>query len=465
MPTHSRVSGVPAVVFALLLALSSAAGGATPQSLDEVNDYLAASFAADEPGVAVIVTQDGQLVLQESIGLANLEWDIPITSDTVFRIGSITKQFTAAGILLLQERGELSVADPITKFLPDYPTQGHEITLEHLLTHTSGIKSYTNIEGYMSGNAIRGDLTTDELIEVFANAPMEFAPGTAWNYNNSGYVLLGAVIEKVSGESYADFIKSQITLPLGLAHTHFEDSTLVAKRAAGYHLADEGAFINASYLSMTQPFAAGSLISTVGDLAKWNDALVNGRLISKKSYADMTRAFRLADGELFPYGFGLVIDKLRGQDAITHSGGIHGFQAYGLWHPAKRIYVAVLSNANGLSPGPVTVGNIIAAAAIGDPYPERSALPLDREAMLRYVGRYVGDDAPTVMISIVDGVLQLEYGDLALYDLKAADRDTFFVDDSLLNITVQWDGDSVSGLSLGNSEVEPPTVVKRVAEE
>ena len=464
MNTSSKALSGFCVVVALLAACPRALEAATPQALADAREQLRQAYAADEPGAAVLVMEKGEVILREGYGLANMEWDITVTPKTVFRIGSITKQFTSAAIMLLQEQGKLSVTDSISKYLPDYPTHGHEITIEHLLTHTSGIMSYTNISGYMGGGDIRHDVSTEELIEVFVDLPMEFAPGSSWNYNNSGYVLLGAIIENVSGETYPGFIEKHIAEPLGLDNTSYENSSLVRNRAAGYAMNDEGAYENAGYLSMTQPHSAGSLISTVDDLAAWNDALVNGELISRESYEQMTRGFRLTDGELFPYGFGLGLGKLRGQATIEHSGGIHGFSAYGLWYPGQQVYVVVLTNANGHTPSPTTVGKKVAAAIIGDPYPERTAMPLDNTQMSRYVGRYAGEGAPPVEISIVDGGLQMDFGGFSTFDLKAEGPDTFFVDDSLVYIDVLWEGAAVASLAVYFSEGEPPTVLTPVRE-
>lgn len=458
------VSRIVLTITFLLMIASFDADAASRQELRDAMAYLDQAYEADEPGGAIIVVEKGEVILREGYGLANMELNVPITPESVFRIGSITKQFTATAIMMLQEQGKLSVTDSISQYLPDYPTHGHEITIEHLLTHTSGIMSYTNIPGYMGSADIKRDVSTDELIEVFEDKPMEFAPGASWNYNNSGYVLLGAIIEKVSEEGYADFIKKHITEPLGLENTRYEDASLVPNRASGYMEATKENFVNAPYLSMTQPFSAGSLISTVGDLAAWNEALVSGKLISKQSYEQMTRGFVLTDGELFPYGFGLGLAQLRGQPMIAHSGGIHGFSAYGLWFPKEQLYVAVLTNSNGYMPSPTTVGRTVAAIVIGDPYPERKSITLNDSQMSHFVGSYAGEDAPQVEISMVDGMLEMDFGGFATYALKAESIDTFFIEDSLLYIDVEWAGDAIAKLSLHFSEGEPPTILVPVTE-
>ncbi|MGI9262347.1 MAG: serine hydrolase domain-containing protein, partial [Woeseiaceae bacterium] len=200
--------------------------------LDDVRAYLDATYSADRPGAAVVIAKAGEVIHEQGYGLANVEHGIANTPETIFRVGSVTKQFTAAAIMLLQQRGELSVDDPIGKYLPDYPTHGHEITIYHLLNHTSGIKSYTGIPGYMD-QGVRPDLTTEELVDVFRNLPMEFAPGDAWNYNNSGYVLLGAIIEKISGQSYAEFVADNISGPLELGSTLYGGPQVIPNRASG----------------------------------------------------------------------------------------------------------------------------------------------------------------------------------------------------------------------------------------
>ena len=448
----------------LFMALPLATLAASQQAIGDAKSILDQAYEPNEPGAAIVVVEKGEVILREGHGLANMELNVPIGPETVFRIGSITKQFTATGIMMLQEQEKLSVSDSISRFLPDYPTHGHDITIEHLLTHTSGIMSYTNIPGYMGSGDIKHDLSTEELIEVFDDLPMEFAPGTSWNYNNSGYVLLGAIIEEVSGESYANFVDQHIAEPLGLKSTYYEDSRLVPNRAAGYVAETGASYVNAPYLSMTQPHAAGSLISTVDDLAVWNDALVSGKLISKESYEQMIQGFRLTDGEVVPYGYGLGLGQLRGQPIIAHSGGIHGFSAYGLWYPQEQIYVAVLTNASGYSPSPTTVGKKVAAVIIGDPYPERKAITLNESQMSRFVGSYSGDDAPPVEISIVDDQLQMDFGGFATFALRAASMDAFFVDDSLMTMEVEWINDVVAKLLLHMSEGEPPTVLEPVAE-
>lgn len=288
------------------------------------DDILADAYAADGPGAAAIVVREGEVLYRGARGMADLELGVALSPGQVFRLGSITKQFTAAAILLLAERGELALTDPIESFLPDYPTQGHTITLHHLLTHTSGVHSYTAIPGYMADGRIRADLTTDELVDVFDDSPMDFAPGERWSYSNSGYVLLGAVIEAVADVPYCAFLQHEIFAPLDLANTHCGEDDLVPGRVEGYTERD-GEWAHAAWLSMTQPHAAGALLSTVDDLARWNAALFDGELLAPESTTMIIEPVELNDGETSSYGYGLGVGTWLGEPLISHGGGIFGF--------------------------------------------------------------------------------------------------------------------------------------------
>jgi len=443
----------------LVLLCSIVGAAANAENLSAINAYLENTYAADRPGAAVIIASNGEVVHEAGYGLANVEHGIAVTPDTVFRIGSITKQFTAAAIMLLEQRGLLSVDDPIDRYLPDYPTHGHVITIEHLLTHTSGIRSYTEIPGYM-GNPVRADLTTAELIDVFDNEPMDFAPGDRWQYNNSGYVLLGAIIETVSGQSYEAFIADNIATPLGLAHTYYGGPKIIPHRAAGYEFDDDDNVVNAAYLSMTQPHAAGSLLSTTGDLFAWHKALTGGEFVHDDAYARMTRAVSLNDGESYPYGYGLGLLELRGRKMIAHGGGINGFSCYVLWLPQEDVYVAVLTNTGRFRPRPMTVAKTIAAMFIGDPYPVRKPIDLSENDMRGLVGSYAGQNYPAIEIHRSGDGLEMDIGGFMTLPVLAESRDILFMPDSLSYVSIEWEGGQARRL-LFHDEGQPPDVVER----
>ncbi|HEY6230679.1 MAG TPA: serine hydrolase domain-containing protein, partial [Pyrinomonadaceae bacterium] len=226
----------------------------------------------------VLVAQDGKIVLDKGYGFANLEWDIPNTPRTKFRLGSLTKQFTAASILLLEERGKLKIEDPVKKYMPDAPAAWDKITIFHLLTHTSGIPSFTGFADYRSREAEA--ITPEKLVEWFRDKPLEFEPGTKWNYSNSGYVLLGYLIEKISGQSYAEFVQQNIFTPLGMKDSGYDsNSAIIAHRAAGYTPGNSGP-VNAGFVHMSIPFSAGALYSTTEDLLRWEQGLFGGKVLT-----------------------------------------------------------------------------------------------------------------------------------------------------------------------------------------
>ncbi len=375
-----------AILVLLLVALclpvsaqSSDARGVTAA----IEEMLAKEFKPNEPGAAVIVVKDGKVVFRKGYGMANMEFGIPIEPDMIFRIGSVTKQFTAVATLMLAEQGKLSLTDEITKFLPNYPTQGRKITVEHLLTHTSGIVSYTGIPEWRP--QMRKDVSLDEMIAVFKDKPMEFAPGERWNYNNSGYVLLGAIIEKASGMKYGEFIEKNIFAPLEMKRSFYDStSRIIPRRAAGYSRSKDG-FVNAEYLSMSWPHAAGSLISTVDDLALWDAALYTDKIVKQESLKRAWKAFPLNDGRPAKYGYGWGLSSLEGHPVISHGGGINGFTCDSIRLPDDRVYVAILTNRDS---GVGRLSQKIAALAAGITLRDPVAIKLPAEAFDKYAGVY-----------------------------------------------------------------------------
>ncbi len=425
----SSVSPLPAV---------QAAAAVEPSLAESIEAMLADGYPdAAGPGAALLVIDDGEVVYRGARGMANVELGVPLTPEHVFRLGSITKQFTAAAILLLEEEDKLSVDDPITKYLPDYPTHGHTITIEHLLTHTSGIFNYTSVPGFMD-QPVRLDLTTDELVESFESLPMDFAPGERFSYSNSGYVLLGAIIEAVSGQSYAEFIRERIFEPLGMEDSHYGGHQIIPKRVSGYTAEGDG-YVNAGYISMTQPHAAGSLLSTVDDLARWNAALAAGELISEESYERMTTPFTLKDGEATTYGYGFSLITLRGHRAIAHGGGIHGFNTFAARLPEEGIYVAALSNypGGGMGPGPLALK--AAALTAGDPFPEFRPAPVPSATLERYVGVYRIDEQSTRTVTVEEGKLYTQRSGGTKIEAIPHSETGFFYEQSLTHFEIVLD--------------------------
>jgi CubicO group peptidase (beta-lactamase class C family) len=390
------------------------------------DELFAQAYPAGEPGAAVLVAKDGQAVLRKGYGMAHLELGVPIQPEMVFELGSITKQFTAAAVLLLQERGKLSVDDEVTKYLPDYPTHGQKITVHHLLTHVSGIPSYTGLPEWLP--RVREDLTVQQLIDLFKDKPLEFNPGEKWAYNNSAYILLGAVIEKVSGKSYEDFIEQEIFAPLGMKSSRYGHQREVTPgRVAGYDKADDGYKI-AEYLSMTQPYAAGSLMSTVDDLAIWAEALSGGKLLKKESLERMTTPAKLASGQSTKYAYGLGISEEDGARIIEHGGGIFGFVTDLLHVPDQRLVVAILSNNTSQDPGPLAYR--VARKALGKPLEDRQAAALDPATLDDYVGVYRFDEKLIRAVYREGNKLFAQRSGGEKLEILAASRDDFYYTES-----------------------------------
>jgi CubicO group peptidase (beta-lactamase class C family) len=384
------------VTLALLLAAilgTAAPGGGLAHALDSL---LTATYRPDQPGAAVIVVKDGRVVHRAGYGLAQLELGVPIRPEMVFRIGSITKQFTAVAILMLAEEGRLGLSDSLTRFLPDYPTQGKRITIEHLLTHTSGIKNYTELSDYRA--RMRRDVTPTELIAEFKDQLMEFPPGERWKYDNSGYVLLGAVIERVSGMPYADFLRTRIFEPLGMRHTCYDDARRVLPGRVSGYVASGDTFQNSEFLSMSQPYAAGALVSSVDDLALWDAALESGRPVSRKWLDRAWTEAVLADGHPTGYGFGWEIGTHQGHRLVQHNGGISGFRSEVLSLPDDHVFVAVLANNQISATRPEDIALQLASLAAGLPERPPVAIALTAEALAAYEGEY--QLAPTFSIRI-----------------------------------------------------------------
>ncbi len=376
-------------------------------------------------GVSVAVVKNGRTVLAKGYGFADLENDVPATPETVYRIGSVTKQFTSAAIMKLMEQGKLSLDDTLQKFLPNFPTQGNHVTVRHLLTHTSGIKSYTSL-GPKWARVMRLDLPPDSMVALFANEPFDFKPGDKWLYDNSGYFLLGMIIEKLSGKTYGQYLKDELFTPLGLKSTIYCDQApLIKHRAQGYAPQPGGGFINAEPLSMTQPYAAGSLCSTVNDLAAWTLALSSGKVVSPASYKLMTTPGTLNDGKPLTYGFGLGIGTLGGHRQVSHNGGINGFISELHHYPDDSLVTVVLTNTGALTA--VQLERLIARRALG--IKDLPAVPIDASALERVVGEYaIGNTHLKVFVD--GGHLRVQQGAAPAFGLKHVGGGRFVRDDN-----------------------------------
>jgi CubicO group peptidase (beta-lactamase class C family) len=329
----------------------------------------------------VLVAEGDHILLNQGYGMADLEWNIPNTPEVKFRLGSLTKQFTATLILLLQQDGKLHIADPVAKYLPDAPKSWEKITLTNLLGHTSGIPNFTNDKDF--GAWAMSPRTVAEEIAFFSGKPLEFEPGSKFAYSNSNYEVLGAVIEKVSGEKYGDLLHQRIFEPLGMQDTGLDtDQLILPKRAQGYRPGKDG-LEHARSESMTVPWAAGSIYSTTGDLLRWERALFGGKILNDASLAAMTTP------GIGNYGLGVGVVQQSGVTVIQHGGGIEGFNTQLAYIPDRKITVVVLSNMNGSAPG--AMGSQLLDVAMGKPVilaSERKFVPIAKEELQKFTGVY-----------------------------------------------------------------------------
>jgi D-alanyl-D-alanine carboxypeptidase len=371
--------------------LGSAAHAQKPSGSDlaaSIDKVAAAAVAAGEsPGLEVAVFKDGKPFWVKSYGSANLEQHVPVSNDSVFRIGSVTKQFTAVALLLLAEEGKVSLQDKLSKYYPNFP-RANDITLDEMLHHTSGIFNYTSAPNFVVDGMIHR--STEEMVEFIGKLPktQDFEPGTSWSYSNSAYFILGGVVEKASGAPLAKVFKTRFFTPLGMSHSGLDDETeIVDGRARGYSGAGPGKFTNAPFISMSIPGGAGSVRSTASDLVKWNTALYGGKILKPASLKAMLTPGKLSNGENSgaamakmmaaagapaastkqEYGYALFLSEEEGHRKIDHGGGIYGFSSSLSEFPDDKTTVVVLSNAIGKDVGVSKVAHQIERLAIGLP--------------------------------------------------------------------------------------------------
>ena len=410
------------IAIAILLSAVSLAQNNTVQTKDDVPrmEQIVQFYVPQRFMGTVLVARDGNVILSKGYGSANLEWEIPNAPNTKFRLGSITKQFTAASILLLEERGKLKTDDLVKKYIPDAPAAWDKITIFHLLTHTSGIPSFTSFPEYRSRQA--APITPEKLVEWFHDKPLDFQPGEKWSYSNSGYALLGYLIEKISGQTYSDFLQQNIFTPLGMKDSGYDsNSAMIPRRAAGYGR-DGDKVVNSDFINMTVPFSAGALYSTTEDLLRWEQGLFGGKVLNAASLAKMTTPFKNN------YAFGLNVSAVRGHKLIEHGGGIEGFQTDMAYYPEDKLEVVVLSNLAAGAPPEIATG--LAQVAHGETVvlpSEKKEIAVAPAILAAYVGTY--EIAPTfsIVVTLEDGHLMSQPTNQRKVELFAASESRFFL--------------------------------------
>ena len=444
------------------------------QKLDQI---CSGYYKADQPGATVIVVKDGQTLLRKAYGLANVANKESLQAEHVMRFGSITKQFTAVAILQLVEEHKIALNDTLSKFFPDYPEMGKSVTVEHLLTHSSGIPSYTEKPGFEA--KMLADISVSDMLDSIKNDPLEFEPGTNFKYNNSGYFILGAIIEKVSHENYANYMARHIFTPLGLNNTAYEGhERSMQVRAQGYSQ-PEGGFVPSVKISMTQPYAAGSITSTVDDMAKWDAAITAGKLLKENSWKRAFTSYKLKNGQDTNYGYGWAIGQFEGKTLISHGGGIPGFSTFALRLPQDKVYVAVLNNADSGLPQPEMIAARLAASVIGKSIPEFKVVKVDEKVLDQYAGVYHIDDKNRRLFVREGNKLVMSRTNGPTTELQAYSENGFFKDSNSLlrvefkrnancevsEVVVYQIGSSVSHAKLNESLPNTPMAIAMTAEQ
>ncbi|MEO6453952.1 MAG: serine hydrolase [Ginsengibacter sp.] len=420
----AKINGRDDVVSALLKARAKDIPVPSPEIL--VDNFYYSLKDKTSPGIAILVAKDGEVLYRKGFGYGDIKNNIPITPDTKFRIGSVTKQFTAAAILKLQENNLLSVHDKLSKFIPDFP-RGDEVTIHELLTHTSGIHSYTNNNDFIQ--KVTKTISPDSLINSIKRGPYDFNPREKWLYNNSGYFILGYIISKVSGKSYGDYLKENFFDPLHMENTGVHYAGIKLSHEATGYVKNNTGYDQANNWDMSWAGGAGALYSTLDDLLKWNEAFHGGRVLKKESFDAAITPVTLKNGEKVSplYGYGLGLSKYRGEDIISHSGGLQGFLTQLAYYPKENLTVIMYSNTSdpeiNFDPNKIAEAYLWNKMDKQTSYAETSVKPKNLQL---FVGRYDLSGAAVIVISAENDKLYSQISGQAKYEIFPMSEDEFF---------------------------------------
>jgi CubicO group peptidase (beta-lactamase class C family) len=378
--------------------VSAQSNGVPRASFDSIID---AAYPAEGPGGVALIAKGGRVVYERAFGMANLELRVPMSKDAVFSIASITKQFTAIAVLQLVERGRLSLADTVGKILPDYPEALKGITIEQLLTHTAGVPNARSIATLLAVG--RGWLAADQVMATFKDLPLEFAPGTRWAYSNSGYQLLGYVVEKVTGQPFPEYIEHTLLEPAAMTQSLWgNDMRVVPNRASPYLFTRTG-IENAVNGNVQIAWAAGALQSTAEDFVKWHTALLAGKFVTRAMLERAWTPARLRDGTVTDYGYGWYVGTLQGSPLVEHGGNMGGFMSHAMYLPHEDLLVVVFLNSRGKRL-PELIATDLVATAMGRPLAMRP-IALSEELLRSYAGTYRDASNTAITISLERGRL------------------------------------------------------------
>jgi len=441
---------LPAVIAFSLPIGTSALAQSTAQTNSEaslkdalatrIDAYMRAAVAHDQFSGSILVARDGIPIVDTAYGMSSYELSVPNTPRTVFHVASITKQFTAMAIMQLRDRGKLNVGDPICNYLADCPDTWKPITIRHLLTQTSGIKNVSSLPEWDNDLSLK-HYSRAEFIDLFRALPIEFVPGQKYSYSNSGYQLLALIIERLSGSSYEQFVKANIFAPLGMANSGFDDNRVVISGAATGYYSRGTAFITATYVDPTTNYGDGGMVSTTGDLLRWDQALYTQKLVSSRSLQEVFTPYKNG------YGYGWEIGTRFGKMTVGHSGSNAGFSSYILRFPDDQLTVIVLGNSDRMSAGKTAIN--LSAIVLGEPDKMPTSQLRDelwdtmtRGGVAAATARFdrVRQETPTRTDANGDTLLEVGYDLIAVRRLSEADAIFRFGLLRFPNLAYAWDG-------------------------
>ncbi len=459
MKPFTKSKGLLAILYVAALSLLVVASATASQPADQpepYEEYLQAAHDVWNFQGAALVAKNGKVIFKNGYGMASIELSVPNTAETKFLIGSITKQFTATAVMQLVEKGLVNLDDPITKYLPDYPKEtGDKVTIHHLLRHTAGVPSYTDMPDAMARRT--QPVTLDELVGLFKDKPLDFEPGEQFKYSNSGYLLLGIVIEKASGMTYEDYLRQNIFDVIGMDNSGYaHQDKIIPGRACGYREGQDDELLNDYVVHMSWPYAAGGLYSTVEDMLRWDQALYTEKLLTKGSLEKMfTPGLR-------DYGYGWGIGQIAGHKLVSHDGGIDGFSTSFFRCVDDNICVVVFSNNINAPVTSIAAG--LMAIALGEPYDlpiVKSPIEIDTARLVNYAGVYKVNATDNRIISVEDGKIYSMRTGGQQRRLLPEDVDKFFFEyDHNLTLRFQRDenGAVVSHIIHQRGQDEEPAV-------
>ncbi len=392
----------------------------------QFDSVIDAAYKPAEPGGVVLVARQGNVIYERAFGMMNIELGVPMQKDAVFAIGSMTKQFIAVAVLQQIEKGTLAFTDTVGKFLPDFPAALKGITIQQLLTHTSGVPNAKSVGSLLAVG--RGWLTADQVMATFKDQPLDFPPGTRWSYSNSGYQLLGYILEKVTGGPLPEFIEATLLKPAGMDHSFWGDDTRIVPNRASPYLFTRMGLQNAVNPNVQVAWAAGALESTAEDFLKWNRALLGGKFISRSTLEKAWTPVPLRDGTATYYGYGWFVGELQGSRVVEHGGNMGGFMSHAIYLPREDLLVAVFLNSRGKRL-PELIATDIAAAAIGRPLNIRP-VSLPPEVLQSYAGSYRDSNNTEVVIKVENGKLTYQKQGGPKWSLTPYATDKLFFDNT-----------------------------------